>query len=108
MRNFYSLLFLAIFFTHFTAQDSLEHQTLVENESKSYKNRSDFNVNPNTLNYDLKYQRMDVSLDPAVNYISGSVTSHFLAKEAVSAIYFDFTNQIPVSSVTYHGTSLIF
>ena len=108
MRNFYSLLFLAIFFNHFTAQDSLEHQTLVENELKSYKNRSDFNVNPNTLNYDLKYQRMDVNLDPAVNFISGSVTSHFLAKEAMSAIYFDFTNQIPVSSVTYHGSSLIF
>ena len=108
MRNFYSLLFLVIFSTNFTAQESLEHQTLVENELKSDQIKSDFNVNPNTLNYDLKYQRMDVSLDPAVNYISGSVTSHFLAKESMSAIYFDFTNQIPVSSVTYHGSSLIF
>ena len=108
MKNFYSLLFLAIFFTHFTAQESLEHQTLVENELKSYQIKSDFNVNPNTLNYDLKYQRMDVNLDPAVNYISGSVTSHFLAKESMASIYFDFTNQIPVSSVTYHGSSLVF
>ena len=108
MRNFYSLLFLAIFSTNFIAQESLEHQTLIENELNSYQIKSDFNVNPNTLNYDLKYQRMDVSLDPAVNYISGSVTSHFLAKESMASIYFDFSNQIPVSSVTYHGSSLIF
>lgn len=108
MRNFYSLLFLAIFSTNFTAQESLEHKMLVENELKSYQIKSDFNVNPNTLNYDLQYQRMDVNLDPAINYISGSVTLHFLAKESMASIYLDFTNQIPVSSVTYHGASLIF
>ncbi len=67
-----------------------------------------FNVNPNTLNYDLKYQRMEVSLDPAVLFISGSVTSHFLPNTEMSSIYFDFTDQIPVSQVQYHGTNLNF
>ena len=108
MRNFYSFLILAIFFTKFTAQETLEHQSLIGSELRSYQNRSDFNVNPNTLNYDLQYQRMDVNLDPAVNYISGSVTAHFVSKEPMSAIYFDFTDQIPVSAVTYHGTALVF
>lgn len=108
MKNFYSLLILIIFFTKFTAQEALEHQALIDNELKSHQNKFDFNVNPNTLNYDLKYQRMDVNLDPAVNYISGSVTSHFVTKESMSTIYFDFTDQIPVSSVNYHGTDLIF
>ncbi|MCZ2083337.1 MAG: T9SS type A sorting domain-containing protein [Flavobacteriales bacterium] len=108
MRNFYSILILLIFFSRFTAQETLEHQSLIESELSSYQKKSDFNVNPNTLNYDLQYQRMEVSLDPAVTYISGSVTSHFLSKESMSAIYFDFTNQIPVSEVTYHGLSLAF
>lgn len=108
MRKFSSFIFLLFLFTHFSAQEMSEHNSLVERELSSYQKMSNYNVNPNTLNYDLQYQRMDLDLDPAVNFISGSVTSHFLSKEIMPTIYFDFTDKIPVSSVTYHGSALIF
>lgn len=66
------------------------------------------NTNPNTLNYDLQYQRMDLVLNPQVNQISGSVTSHFKPNQNISSIYFDFKNTLNVSQVQYHGTDLSF
>jgi hypothetical protein len=67
-----------------------------------------YNTNPNTLNYDLQYQRMDVSLNPSVYMISGSVTSHFKPNQSMSNIYFDLSNALTVSQVTYHNQSLTF
>lgn len=109
MRNFY-LLCLCVFFAHpFSAQNNIEKKGLIDKEMKSYAAKmAAGNINPNTLNYDLQYQRMDVSIDPAVYQISGSVTSHFKPSQALSSIYFDFNNQLPVSQVVYHGQNLNF
>ncbi|MBH1959198.1 MAG: T9SS type A sorting domain-containing protein [Flavobacteriia bacterium] len=92
----------------FSAQIIPENKDLMDQEINRYQRMIDFNVNPNTLNYDIQYQRMDVYLDPAVFQISGSVTSHFLTNQNMSSIYFDFTNVLPVSQVTYHGSSINF
>jgi len=91
-----------------SAQNEAENKSFMDKEIGKYQKMINFNVNPNTLNYDLKYQRMDVSLDPAVLFISGSVTSHFLPNAEMSSIYFDFTDQIPVSQVQYHGVNMNF
>lgn len=109
MRNFY-LLCLCVFFAHpFSAQNNIEKKGLIDKEMKSYAAKmAAGNINPNTLNYDLQYQRMDVSIDPAVYQISGSVTSHFKPNQALSSIYFDFNNQLPVSQAVYHGQNLNF
>lgn len=109
MRAIYSFLFFVLFCMQILAQNNFAQASLNQKrEIESYQRMINFNVNPNTLNYDLQYQRMDVNLDPAINYISGSVTSHFLSKEIMPTIYFDFTDQIPVSEVTYHGSTLSF
>ena len=63
---------------------------------------------PNTLNYDLKYQRLELELDPAQQFVSGTVTSHFVPKQNISSIYFDLSNVLTVSEVKYHGTNLSF
>lgn len=107
MRTLYSFLVGVICSTPIFAQNSIE-DSHIQNEISSYQKMLDFNVNPNTLNYDLQYQRMDVDLHPAINFISGSVTSHFLSKELMPTIYFDFTDKIPVSAVMYHGYSVSF
>lgn len=88
---------------------NIEMKGLVEKEMKSFTHKMGIgSVNPNTLNYDLQYQRMDVSLDPAVYYISGSVTSHFKPTQNMGSIYFDLTNTLTVSQVQYHGSSIAF
>ncbi|MFP3831865.1 M1 family aminopeptidase [Chryseobacterium sp. SIMBA_028] len=92
-----------------TQDQNIEMKGLIKKEKKSFANRMVVgNVNPNTLNYDLRYQRMDVSLNPAVKNISGSVTSHFKPNQNMGSIYFDFTNLLSVSQVQYHGNSIPF
>lgn len=109
MKKFY-LLFLSVLVSQTVfAQENIEMKGLMAKEMKSYAAKmSTGNTNPNTLNYDLQYQRMDVSINPSVYQISGSVTSHFKPNQAMSSIYFDLTNQLTVSQVTFHGQPLVF
>ncbi len=107
MRKFIQFLFLMACSSIF-AQHDVEMEQLIEKEKKHFLQVSNYNVNPNTLNYDLKYQRMDVELDPEEYNVSGSVTSHFQANEQMSSIYFDLTNALNVSEVKYHGQNLTF
>jgi aminopeptidase N len=110
MRKFYFLVLSVFVFQQMFAQnDNIGKKGLIDKEMKSFTHKMAVgNVNPNTLNYDLQYQRMDVSLDPSVYNISGSVTSHFKPNQSMSSIYFDLTNTLTVSQVQYHGNTLAF
>lgn len=112
MRKFY-LLCVSIFAIHtLSAQnqnENLEKKGLLNKEMKSYAAKmAAGNTNPNTLNYDLQYQRMDVTIDPGVYNILGSVTSHFKPTQALNNIYFDLNHNLTVSQVNYHGQNLTF
>ncbi|KMQ59961.1 peptidase M1 [Chryseobacterium angstadtii] len=89
--------------------DNLHREQMKAKEMKSFAGKMGAgNINPNTLNYDLQYQRMELTLNPEVNQISGSVTSHFKPSQSISSIYFDFKSSLNVSQVQYHGTDLTF
>lgn len=103
------VLILFVFQQIYSQNDNIERKGLIAKEMKSFAAKmAAGNINPNTLNYDLQYQRMDVTIDPSVYNISGSVTSHFKPNQAMSSIYFDLNNQMPVSQVVYHGQNLGF
>jgi aminopeptidase N len=54
--------------------------------------------------YDLKYHRLEWTVDPAVKYISGCVTSYFQpVGAAMDTLYFDLSDSLTVDSVQYHG-----
>ncbi|UMQ41977.1 T9SS type A sorting domain-containing protein [Chryseobacterium sp. Y16C] len=110
MKHFYLLILSIVTFQQISAQhENIEMKSFRAKEMKSFTNKMiAYNINPNTLNYDLQYQRMDVSLDPSVYMISGSVTSHFKPNQSMSNIYFDLSNALTVSQVTYHNQSLTF
>ncbi|WP_160136827.1 M1 family metallopeptidase [Chryseobacterium sp. c4a] len=112
MKKIYLLmLFLLIIQQGYSQKQdhNIEMKGLVKKEMKSFtKKMSVGNINPNTLNYDLQYQRMDLSIDPAVYSVSGSVTSHFKTNQSMGSIYFDLSNMITVSQVQYHGSSIPF
>ncbi len=57
-------------------------------------------------NYDLIYHRMNWFVNPAVNYISGSVTSYFKAVTTMSTMQFELTDTLTVDSIKYHNTKL--
>ncbi|MDP2454826.1 MULTISPECIES: M1 family aminopeptidase [unclassified Kaistella] len=108
MKQFY-VLALILYFAHvFGQNEEAERKSMMRSEAQRYSKMINYNVNPNTLNYDLKYQRLDLNLDPAQYYVSGTVTNHFIPNQNISSIYFDFSNVLTVSEVKYHGTNLSF
>ncbi len=61
---------------------------------------------PHMENYDLKYLRLEWEVDPAVRYISGTVTSYFVPYIAIDNIYFELSKDLVVDSVSYQGSNL--
>ena len=101
---------LALIFVHNYAQknEEAERKSMINKELLKYSKMVDYNVNPNTLNYDLRYQRLELDLDPAQQFVSGTVTSHFVPNQNISSIYFDLSDALTVSEVKYHGAILPF
>lgn len=110
MKKFYSL-FIVLFSVSiiFGQLFNIDRKGIIESEkNKNLKSILDVNVNPNTLNYDLQYVRLELDLDPTQQYISGIVTSHFKMLQNSPDIYFDLKNNLTVSNVKYHGQDLTF
>lgn len=110
MKKFYSL-FIVLFSVNiiFGQLFNIDRKGIIESEkNKNLKSILDVNVNPNTLNYDLQYVRLELDLDPTQQYISGIVTSHFKMLQNSPDIYFDLKNNLAVSNVKYHGQDLTF
>lgn len=59
-----------------------------------------------TSTYDVKYNRLELEVNPSVIFIKGNVTTYFVAKSEMGEIYFDFRNNMTVDSVLYHGNLL--
>jgi len=64
--------------------------------------------NQNTGNYDVKYHRLELNVNPSFAQISGDVTTYFEAKEAMTDITFDLADNMTVSQVLQRGNSLSF
>ncbi|MEI6408466.1 MAG: hypothetical protein WCR52_03740, partial [Bacteroidota bacterium] len=59
--------------------------------------------------YDVKYLRLEWTVDPNINYISGRVTTYFKTKIAgLNQIQFDLDSNLTVQTVKYHGQNLTF
>ena len=64
--------------------------------------------NLNTGNYDVKYHRLELNVDPSEMEISGDITTYFEAKEDMTEITFDLADNMAVSQVLQRGNSLSF
>lgn len=108
MKKITFVLFLMQCFLTFAQNASSEVSAIAESERKSASEMLNFRENQNTANYDVTYHRLELSIDPANYYISGKVTTHFVAKQNLNSITFDLTDQLTVSQVTQRGNSLAF
>ncbi|UPS92441.1 M1 family aminopeptidase [Bizionia sp. M204] len=105
----YLFLLLFLIATPFMAQDYIKSfNKIQEAEAKMALKKMNQRFSLNTGNYDVKYHRLNLTVDPAVAFISGDVTTYFEAKEALSQITFELTDNMTVSQVTQRGTSLAF
>jgi aminopeptidase N len=103
-------LVLPFFFliTFFSFSQNFRTDDISEAEAKAATGMFTTQRNLNTNNYDVKYARLEVTVDPAQAFISGKVTSHFEAKENMNNITFELVDNMTVSQVTQRGTPLTF
>jgi len=113
MHNFKQTFLLLFFVTSVTstfAQDSkadyLRDIQILESKAAQYEMNK--TRNQNTENYDLKYHRLEWTVDPSTEFISGDVTSYFEAIENINSIVFELQSNMTVSQVTQRGNSLSF
>ncbi|MBU2938161.1 T9SS type A sorting domain-containing protein [Lacinutrix sp. C3R15] len=107
----YYFLFMALLSVSFSFSqiEETDFNAIVEAEAKAASNRIyNHRVNINTGNYDVTYHKLEFTVDPSVASISGVVTTHFIAKEAMTEVTFDLADNMTVSQVLQNGNSLSF
>ncbi|MBU2926896.1 M1 family aminopeptidase [Winogradskyella psychrotolerans] len=106
MKQFLTSIFL-IFVIQINAQDYNETLNAIRaSEANSALQQIMNSQNANTGNYDVKYHRLELNVDPSVAEISGDITTYFEAKEAMAEITFDLADNLTVSQVLQRGNSL--
>ncbi|MCW4469253.1 M1 family aminopeptidase [Flavobacterium sp. MFBS3-15] len=109
IKNFALTIFGLLSISASFAQSHLEElQQIADSEMKSAYAISRFTANENTGDYDVTYHNLHFTVNPANQFITGTVTTNFIAKDDMSSITFDLTNQLTVSSVTKNGNSVAF
>ena len=108
MKNIHLLLALFSISICFGQEEEITIESIAESEMKSATQLVNFVVNPNTLNYDITYHKLEFTVNPAVYFISGKVTTTYTALANMSTITFDFANELTASSVKRAGVPLAF
>ena len=104
-----SLLVLFLTTSIAIAQNSITEKYNIANSEKHAATRlMNLAINPNTLNYDVTYHKLEFTVDPALYFITGQVTTTYTALENMSSVTFDMANQMTVTSVTKNGVPLVF
>lgn len=92
----------------FTFSQNFQSENISEAEAKAATGWFGQSVNMNTGNYDLKYHRLELTVNPQQPFISGTITSHFIAKENLNTVTFELVDNMTVSQVLQRGTPLTF
>jgi len=108
MKSFFKYVLVFISISAFS-QDYVKSLESIRNaEAKAALNKMFSRVNMNTGNYDVKYHRLELDVDPSQAFISGDVTTYFEAKENLSDVTFELTQNMVVSQVLQRGNALTF
>ncbi|WP_310554664.1 M1 family aminopeptidase [Flavobacterium sp.] len=107
MKKITCILLFVPFFV-FSQTEKTRQQKMVESEMKSASNTINFRVNPNTLNYDITYHKLEFTVNPAVASITGKVTTTYTALSNINTVTFDLSNVMTVSSVKKGTISLAY
>ncbi len=107
MKNYYLIICLILTFSAFS-QEEVQFENMVEAEMKSASRTMNMAVNPNTLNYDITYHKIEVTVDPAVVFVTGKVTTTYTATANMNTVTFDLHDNMIVSEVKKNGANLVF
>lgn len=103
---------LCFYFIHVQnsfAQTEINSEDIVNIESKALsKNKLSALTYYSYENIDIHYTRCEWKIDPAINYIEGSVTSYFEALSVLDSLTFDCSLYLNVDSVVFHSQQISF
>jgi len=103
------LIFLAInSLFSFSQVENTDFDKMVEAEMKAASSTINFRANLNTQDYDVTYHELRFTVDPAVYFISGEVSTTFTALTDMSIVTFDMANELTASSVTINANPVSF
>jgi aminopeptidase N len=103
------ILVLAVQVVRAQAPDPDFNDKAAFNDSRVYRKSAGFAESVGYASYDLIYQRLNFTVDPAVNYISGSVFSSVkFLKDDVAQVQFDLADVMTVDSVQYNQKKITF
>jgi aminopeptidase N len=88
--------------------DAMTVEQIAEAEMKSASGLLDVQINPNTLNYDITYHKLEFTLNPSVYFITGKVTTTFTALSDMNSVTFDLANTLTVATVKRNNSNLTF
>ena len=108
MRIYINLLALWSVAILFAQKPLTISESIVEVEAKSASQLLNYRANLNTGNYDVKYHRLYLNINPVQIGMSGAVTTYFEAKSDLNEVVFDLTSNMIVSSVTQRENELTF
>lgn len=81
---------------------------IVKSERKNATEKLSYKANLNTVDYDVKYHRLEWEVDPSKAQINGKVTSYFNALQDIDQITFDLSRNLIVSKVSQRSVNLSF
>lgn len=99
-------LFLFIFYC-ICANAQTSFEQIVESEQKSFLHLHKAERSA-ASNCNINYNRLELTVDPAVKYIAGTITTVFIPDNLMSSIEFDLSDSLQVDSVVYHNSTLGF
>lgn len=101
------ILFSTLGFAQLTDSHELDYiKDIVLSEQRNASAKISYKANMNTVNYDVKYNRLEWEVDPSKAEIKGEVTCYFNALEDMSQITFDLSDNLTVSNVRQRSLNL--
>src|SRR5687768_16594172 len=92
----------------FLTSSLFAQNNIAEIEKVSFSSKLQDILSNSSTNYDVNFYRCNWEVDPAVQFISGSVTTYFTTTSATGNITFDLNKALTVDSVLYHGSKITF
>jgi aminopeptidase N len=103
------LLFLLVMFvTILKAQEPVAEE-LIKRERDRQESFNSYDLHSHSSNnFNVTFYRCEWTVDPAIRYISGAVTSYFTIVSSAADIVFDLSSALAVDSILYHGSRVNF
>ena len=81
---------------------------IAASERSAFQRSGSVNRTQASSNFQATYYRCVWDIDPAIRYIKGMITSHFITNTSSNTITYDFASQLSVDSVYFHGSKISF